>query len=90
MALKLAAALLRRPVLLFLSPLYDMLPAETLAAAFARLKEMGTTVIALTHRPQSLALDGYLWIGRHKQERVESAEILARRLRGEEADALSR
>jgi putative ABC transport system ATP-binding protein len=90
MALKLAAALLRRPVLLFLSPLYDMLPAETLEAALARLKEMGTTVIALTHRPQALALDGYLWIGRHSQERVESADELTRRLRGEDANALSR
>lgn len=88
MGLKLAAALLSRPVVLILSPLYDMLPAATLVTAFARLKANGTTVIAFTHRPQSLTLDGYLWVGRDRQERVESPEILARRLTGERADAL--
>lgn len=90
MSLKLAAAMLRRPVLLILSPLYDMLPAETLTAALARLKSMGTTVIAFTHRPHAMVLDGYLWVGRRKQERVESAATLASRLRGESDDAFPR
>ncbi|MFD1786728.1 ABC transporter transmembrane domain-containing protein [Sphingomonas floccifaciens] len=77
MALKLAAALLARPKLLVLSPLYDLLPPERVDAVLARLRG-GTTVLQFTRRPQGLMRDGALWMGAREQRRCESeAELLA-------------
>lgn len=77
MALKLAAALLARPRLLVLSPLYDLLPPERVDAVLARLRG-DTTVLQFTRRPQGLARDGALWIGAQDQRRCATeAELIA-------------
>ena len=89
MALKLAAALLRRPRVLMLSPLYDMLPKACLTAALDQLRTSETTVLLFSNRPEEIALDGYLWLGRKRQERVADPEALVARSRGVEVnDAL--
>lgn len=77
MALKLAAALLARPRLLVLSPLYDLLPPERVDAVLAGLRG-DTTVLQFTRRPQGLARDGALWIGAAEQRRCATeAELIA-------------
>jgi putative ABC transport system ATP-binding protein len=77
MALKLAAALLARPRLLVLSPLYDLLPPERVDAVLARLRG-DTTVLQFTRRPQGLVRDGALWIGATEQRRCATdAELIA-------------
>ncbi len=68
MALKLAAALLARPKVLVLSPLYDLLPTERVDAVLSRLREVGTTVLQFTRRPEGVHRDRYLWIGRTSQQ----------------------
>ncbi|MFL0414227.1 hypothetical protein [uncultured Sphingomonas sp.] len=91
MALKLAAALLRRPRVLMLSPLYDMLPKACLTAALDQLRTSETTVLLFSNRPEEIVLDGYLWLGRKRQERVANPEALAARTGGVEVnDALPR
>lgn len=91
MALKLAAALLRQPRVLMLSPMFDMLPTRSLKAALDRLKPAGTTVLIFSHRPEEIELDGYLWLGRRQQERVADARALTSRVRRMEVGhALSR
>ena len=67
MRLKLAGALLSRPKLLLLSPLFDMVPADELARIFKALEELPTTVIYFTNRNNPPVLDGYLWVGRDRQ-----------------------
>lgn len=64
MRLKFAGALLARPKLLMMSPLFDMIPSDELARLFAALAPLPTTVIYFTNRANPLALDGYLWLGR--------------------------
>ena len=68
MALKLAGALLAEPKVLVLSPLYDLLPPERLDAALARFRQLGTTVLQFTRRPEGIRRDGFLWIGRQTQQ----------------------
>ncbi len=75
MALKLAAALLARPKLLVLSPLYDLLPPERVDAALARLRG-DTTVLQFTRRPQGLERDGALWMGATEQRRCPDVDTL--------------
>ncbi|UZK68178.1 ABC transporter transmembrane domain-containing protein [Sphingomonas sp. S1-29] len=78
MALKLAAALLARPRVLVLSPLYDLLPTARVDVALASLRESGTTVLQFTRRPQGLTRDGRLWVGSQAQQRcVSEAELIA-------------
>jgi putative ABC transport system ATP-binding protein len=67
MRLKLAGALLSRPKLLLLSPLFDMVPADELAHIFEALAALPTTVIYFTNRNNPPVLDGYLWVGRDRQ-----------------------
>ena len=67
MRLKLAGALLSRPKLLLLSPLFDIVPADELSRIFAALNPLPTTVIYFTNRNNPPALDGYLWVGRDRQ-----------------------
>lgn len=77
MALKLAAAMLARPKLLVLSPLYDLLPTERVDAVLDRLRG-ATTVLQFTRRPDGLVRDGGLWLGAREQRRcADSAELLA-------------
>jgi putative ABC transport system ATP-binding protein len=63
MALKLAGALVARPRVLMLSPIYDMLPPERLDRVFAALRPHGTTILQFTGRPEGLNRDAWLWIG---------------------------
>lgn len=89
MALKLAAALLARPKLLVLSPLYDLLPPDCLNRALDRLRESGTTVLQFTRRPQGIVRDGYLWIGTTSQTRCETdVELMETAKREGSANAL--
>ncbi|MFX5705753.1 hypothetical protein ABTE52_22450, partial [Acinetobacter baumannii] len=67
MALKLAGALLARPRVLVLSPLYDLLQPARLAAVLRALRESGTTVLQVTGRPEGLERDGWLWLGQREQ-----------------------
>ncbi|MEP9401795.1 ABC transporter ATP-binding protein [Sphingomonas sp. VNH70] len=68
MALRLSAALLARPKLLVLSPLYDLLPTRRVDTVLERLRGT-TTVLQFTRRPQGLARDGRLWLGTQQQRR---------------------
>ena len=78
MALKLANALLVRPRVLMLSQLYDLLPAERLAAVLRRLKLAGTTVLLCTRRPEDMALDGWFHLGLRRQDRFATrGELIA-------------
>ncbi|MBX9858083.1 MAG: ABC transporter ATP-binding protein [Sphingomonas sp.] len=92
MRLKLAGALLSRPKLLLLSPLFDMVPADELARIFAALEQLPTTVIYFTNRNNPPVLDGYLWVGRDRQW-IESDRAAFNALRradrqeGQHADA---
>lgn len=67
MRLKLAGALLSRPKLLIMSPLFDMIPADEIARIFGALGELPTTVIYFTNRNNPPTLDGHLWLGRDRQ-----------------------
>lgn len=88
MALKLAAALLARPRVLVLSPLYDLLPPRLLESALAELRAMGTTVLQFTRRPEGIRRDRYLWIGRQSQSFCASEpELSALAAREESSDA---
>ncbi|MFN4135357.1 MAG: ABC transporter transmembrane domain-containing protein [Novosphingobium sp.] len=73
MALKLAGAVLARPRVLMLSPLYDMLPPERLDHVLAALRASGTTVLQFTTRPDGLQRDSWLWIG--QQQQVEAPDL---------------
>lgn len=75
MRLKLAGALLARPRVLVLSPIYDMLPPKELAGVADRLGPE-TILIAFTRRPRELALGDYLHIASSGQTFVASADDL--------------
>ncbi|TKD51624.1 ABC transporter transmembrane domain-containing protein [Sphingomonas baiyangensis] len=76
MALKLASALLARPKVLLLSPLYDLLPPARIEGALAMLRGE-TTVLQFTRRPEGLTRDGALWIGEREQQRCDDpAELV--------------
>ena len=76
MELKLANALIARPRVLVLSPLFDVMRVDRLRRVLDALREAGTTVLLCTGRPEAFALDGWLWLGRRRQERVGSLEEL--------------
>ena len=77
MTLKLAGAVLARPRVLMLSPLYDMIPPARLDRVLAALREHGTTVLQFTDRPEGLQRDRWLWIGKDAQNvSTELTEIL--------------
>lgn len=79
MALKLAAALLARPRVLVLSPLFDLLPPARIDAALAALRASGTTVLQFTRRPGGMVRDGYLWLAGDGQRRcADEVELSAR------------
>jgi putative ABC transport system ATP-binding protein len=64
MQLKLANAVLARPHVLLLSPLYDMMPIAALRATLDEFRAMGTTVLLSTGRPEALDTDGHADGGR--------------------------
>ncbi|WP_375427302.1 ABC transporter ATP-binding protein [uncultured Sphingomonas sp.] len=89
MELKLANALLARPRVLVLSPLFDVMPTERLADALRRMQESSTTVLLCTGRPGAFALDGWMHLGRDAQPRFASlAELDAFIRRREGAHAV--
>ncbi|GAA0743327.1 ABC transporter ATP-binding protein [Sphingomonas sp. ABOLD] len=85
MALKLANALLARPRVLLLGPLYDLIPPTRLTAALDALRDAGTTVLLFTGRPEAIRRDGYLWLGKTSQARFETLEALRATLTAQEA-----
>ncbi|MET3712736.1 putative ABC transport system ATP-binding protein [Sphingomonas trueperi] len=85
MALKLANALLARPKVLLLGPLYDLIPPTRLTAALDALREAGTTVLLFTGRPEAIRRDGYLWLGKTTQARFETLDQLRATLTAQEA-----
>lgn len=89
MALKLANALLVGPKLLLLGQLYDLLPPERLRAALRQLKAQGTTVLLFTGRPEDMALDGFLHLGRREQRRFASLADLRNAVEQEDGDVAS-
>ena len=76
MELKLANALLSRPRVLVLSPLFDMMRVDRLQRALEALRSEGTTVLLCTGRPEAITLDGWFWLGRRDQRRFASATEL--------------
>jgi putative ABC transport system ATP-binding protein len=85
MALKLANALLVKPSVLMLPPLYDLVPPERLVAALAKLKQAGTTTLIVTGRPEDIAFDGWMYLGRTRQQRFDTREDLIAHIRSLEA-----
>ncbi|WP_408587091.1 ABC transporter transmembrane domain-containing protein [Novosphingobium sp.] len=85
MALKLAGAILARPRVLVLSPLYDLLPPDRLDRVLAEFRRHGTTVLQFTARPEGLMRDAWLWLGETRQRRAASAtEAMAAPAAGKE------
>lgn len=67
MQVKLAAAILARPKVMVLSPLYDTVPVMWLNRVFAHFEDKQTTILYFSNRPEALKLDGYLWVGPDRQ-----------------------
>ncbi len=63
MQVKLAAAVLSRPKVLVLSPLFDTVPVRWLNQVFAHLTGPDITLLYFTNRPEAVDLDGFLWLG---------------------------
>lgn len=82
MQLKLAGALIAEPRILVLSGLYDMMPVDRLSAVFAHLSAKPVTVIYFSNRPDDVALDGYLWLGRQSQRIVSDRDAFEALRRG--------
>jgi putative ABC transport system ATP-binding protein len=87
MQLKVASALIGRPKVLFLSQLYDMMPAAPLQATLNMLREQGTTVLLFTARPEALNLDCCFWLGAREQHRFADEAALSQFLAAREAQA---
>lgn len=69
--LKLAAALLRRPRVLVLSPLFDMIPVDELDRILAAFDKTATSILYFTNRADLPSMTGFLWFGRETQQWVE-------------------
>ncbi len=87
MQLRLAGAILARPRILVLSPLFDMVTRTRLKAALDSLAGGHTTVVYFSNRPEDMELDGFLWLGRDHQAIVadRAAFDTLRRRGGREA-----
>lgn len=88
MALKLVAALIAKPRLLLMSPLYDLLPTARVDDALERLRSSNTTVLQFTRRPAGLERDGYLHIAPDEQQRFSSADALMDAMETEDGHVL--
>lgn len=89
MALKLVAALIAKPRLLILSPLYDLLPTARVDAALERLREEGTTVLQFTRRPAELDRDGFIKLDSDGEQRFGSPEEMMDAMTTVDGDALA-
>jgi putative ABC transport system ATP-binding protein len=58
---------LGEPRILVLSPLFDMVTRARLQAVFDHFATTPTTIVYFTNRPEDMALDGFLWLGRQRQ-----------------------
>ena len=74
MQVKLAAAVLARPKVLVLSPLYDMVPVKWMNLVLDHLRGSETSVLYFSNRPEQIRPDGYLWIGQTQQQIVADWE----------------
>ncbi|PZN92564.1 MAG: ABC transporter ATP-binding protein [Alphaproteobacteria bacterium] len=74
MQLKLAAAVLSKPRILVLSPLYDIVATKRLQAVLDHFAGSETTLIYFSNRPENVSLQHYLWMGRESQAIVDSRE----------------
>lgn len=72
MQLKLAGAILSQPRILVLSPLYDMVSRHRMDDVFAHFRNSRTTILYFTNRPEDVALEGFLWLGRQQQHILDS------------------
>nr|MCU0892525.1 ABC transporter ATP-binding protein [Sandarakinorhabdus sp.] len=70
MQLKLAAAVLSEPRLLVLSPLFDTVPRPRLNAVFEHFRNLPTSILYFSNRPEDVVLDGWLWLGLEEQRLV--------------------
>ncbi len=68
MRLKLAGAILARPKLLVMSPLFDMIASDTLQQLFDAMRHLPGSIVYFTNRKLPPSLDGYLWLGRDTQQ----------------------
>lgn len=86
MQLRLAAAILSRPRILILSPLYDMVAKARMQAVFDSFAGSDTTLIYFSNRPEDTDLDGFLWLGRQTQRLVTDRAVFdqIRRATGKE------
>ncbi|MFM9853889.1 MAG: ABC transporter transmembrane domain-containing protein [Sphingomonadaceae bacterium] len=92
MRLKFAGALLAKPKILVLSPLFELIPTFELDRMFGALRATETTAIYFTNRSSFAELDGYLWLG-HGDQRILSDRAEFDALRAsikERADANAR
>jgi putative ABC transport system ATP-binding protein len=89
MALQLVAAMIARPRVLLLSPLYDLLPTSRVDAALDWLRGSGTTVLQFTRRPDELNRDGFIAMGRTSQHRVDTVAALMEQLEAEGGHVLA-
>jgi putative ABC transport system ATP-binding protein len=71
MQLRMAAAILSRPRILVLSPVFDMVAKARLEVAIDAFAETDTTVIYFSNRPEDMSLGGFLWLGRETQRVVQ-------------------
>ncbi|OYY91385.1 MAG: ABC transporter ATP-binding protein [Sphingomonas sp. 28-66-16] len=91
MRLKLAGAILARPKLLVMSPLYDMISRDALQSMFEAMRDLPGSIIYFTDRQQAPALDGFLWLGADRQGVApDKAAFEALRGDGEARDAGAR
>ncbi|WP_164156893.1 ATP-binding cassette domain-containing protein [Sandarakinorhabdus rubra] len=67
MQLKLAAAILSEPRILVLSPLFDTVTLTRLRAVFGHFRQLDTTILYFSNRPEAVELDGWLWMGLRQQ-----------------------
>ena len=87
MQLRLAAAILARPRILVLSPLFDMVAKARLQAVFDDFADKPTTLVYFSNRPEDATLDGFLWLGRADQQVVVDRGAFDA-LRGHPSEAL--
>jgi len=80
MLLKFAGAILARPKLLVLSPLFDMVPGDALQNMIDAIADLPGGLVYFTHRQRPPVLDGYLWMGAsHQQNAADLAAFNALR-----------
>lgn len=75
MQLKLAAAILSEPRLLLLSPLFDTVPRPRLNAVFEYFRDLPTTILYFSNRPEDVVLDGWLWLGLDQQRLTRDVSL---------------